>query len=142
VSDEISDEERDLELRMRNKLLGRNSSESGPVDTNCSANLPVEFHFYTHEIADDRGGVDTYWRFDRLQGQSSTIHREFNSKALAMMELNRLRGDGFTVHVIQTPETMTLEGKEKTRRELHARWMELHGGLKPSENRGTEGDEQ
>lgn len=119
MTEDISDEERDLERKLREKWQREQNQEaSRPTKTELSA--PVEYHFYTRDLPNDRGGYDTYWRFDRVQGSNSNIHREFNSKMLAMMELDRLRKSGSTVHAIQTPENLTLEAQKRHKEEIEA----------------------
>lgn len=117
MSEDISDEERELEQKLREKWR-REQNTDAARSSRPDLSGPIEYHFYSRELPNDRGGSDTYWRFDRVQGSQSNIHREFNSKMLALMELDRLRKAGFTVHVIQTPENLTLEAQKRDKEEI------------------------
>lgn len=113
MSEDITDEERALEQRLRDKWQ-RTDAATGKGKITA----PVEYHFYTRELPDGRGGVDTYWRLDRIEGSESFIHREFNSKMLATIEVDKLRKAGFTVHAIQTSAELTLEAIEHRQQEV------------------------
>ncbi|MBB3645615.1 hypothetical protein FHX14_001794 [Rhizobium sp. BK619] len=114
MTEDISDEDRELEQRLRDKW--RNEEKQPRSDGQLG--VPIEYHFYSRELPNGRGGADTYWRFDRIEGADGFIHREFNSKRLATMELDKLRKAGFTVHVRQTPEALTLEAQAEQRRKI------------------------
>lgn len=114
--DGISDEDRALEQKLREKWQRR--PHQGKTSEKPSLAAPVEFHFYTRQLPTERGEPDTYWRIDKIEGSSSSIHREFNSKTLALIEVERLRKAGFVVHAIQTPQDVTLEALEKREREF------------------------
>lgn len=120
MSDDINDDERKLEAHIRHKWM----TEQGTTRPGGKLGPAIEYHLYSHQIADERGGADTYWRFDRMEGSESNIHREYNSKALAMIELEALRKRGFTVHVIGTPAAMTLEAKAESAASAMKAWQE------------------
>lgn len=129
--DDFTDEQRDLEQRLKEKWGAKSGTAVNPAKHGVA--MPVEYHMYMHQIADGKGGADTYWRFDRIEGSSSDIHREVNSKMMAMMELEKLRKAGFTVHVINTPDTMTLEAKARLKEELMEKWRQSQGYYGPLE---------
>ncbi|WP_312620445.1 hypothetical protein [Agrobacterium pusense] len=126
--DDFTDEQREMEERLKEKWSKTRADGKAQI-----ISAPVEYHMYTHQIADEKGGADTYWRFDRIEGSNSDIHREVNSKMMAMMELEKLRKAGFTVHVIATPETMTLEAKARQKEELMEKWRRSQGFYGPHE---------
>jgi hypothetical protein len=116
MTDDISDEARALEQKLRGEW--GIDKPLAPCGAASMSPLKPEYHFYSRQLPSQRGESDTYWRIDRIQGDSSAIHREFNSKMLALMEVEKLRKAGFIVHAIQTPAELTLEALAKRRQEF------------------------
>ncbi|KAB2793664.1 hypothetical protein F9K96_00370 [Brucella anthropi] len=124
MEERLNSDLEDKAMQMREDWL---KQKAEAVAANAEAVAPsVFFHMYNYNIRDERGREDTYWRFERIQGESSGIHREYNSKMLAMRELDKLRGDGHVVHIIRTPEELApdvVEAHRRLSRELYGRWM-------------------
>lgn len=123
-NEDFSDEQREMEQRLREKWSRK--SEGAHTSGKHGVSMPTEYHLYTRQIKDGKGGYDTYWRFDRIEGSRSDIHREVNSKMMMEMELKKLRAAGFTVHFIKTPEGLTIEAQEAWEKE----WQEINSRSK------------
>jgi hypothetical protein len=119
--DDFTDDQREMEERLKEKWRRPTADGKGQAISG-----PVEYHLYTRQIKDGKGGFDTYWRFDRIEGSRSDIHREVNSKLMMEMELKKLRSAGFTVHFIKTPEPLSIEAQEAWEKE----WQEINSRSK------------
>jgi hypothetical protein len=123
--DDFTDDQREMENRLKEKWNAKSGGDRASASQHC-VSMPTEYHLYTRQIKDGKGGYDTYWRFDRIEGSRSDIHREVNSKMMMEMELKKLRAAGFTVHFIKTPEGLTIEAQEAWEKE----WQEINSRSK------------
>lgn len=118
MTDDISKSQRDIEERLQEKWLQKRPHLPASNKAERRTGLRIEYHMYAYEIPDDRGRLDKYWRFERIEGSRSEIECDLNSQMIANKKLADLRKQGFTVHVLATPEHMTVEYQERQRKEF------------------------
>nr|WP_029924525.1 hypothetical protein [Ochrobactrum sp. UNC390CL2Tsu3S39] len=106
----------------RNAWLERKAKEAEQQKALAAA---PTYHMYSYQKRDGRGREETYWRFDLIENDVPSVHREVNSKLIAMRELEKLRSEGAIVRIVPTPEHLSIEVIDAKNR----RWHDLYGEM-------------